>query len=143
MRRHLALFDHEPGSAEKRPSTRAAQPRTAIVDFTVLPSQHGSTVFNSILTTGQDKAMASGRTTITRKGQITIPIEIRRELDLNEGDKLSVENQGGKIVLVRALSVTERTAGALKAYAIQPPPTPEEMRAAFEQAVANEVAGID
>lgn len=87
--------------------------------------------------------MAIGRTTITRKGQVTIPIDIRRELDLNEGDKLLVENQDGKIVLARAQSITERTAGALRAYAIFPPPTPEETRAAFEQAVADEVAGVE
>jgi hypothetical protein len=39
------------------------------------------------------------------------------------------------------LSVVERTAGALKRYAKNPPATREEEKAAFAQAVAEEVAG--
>jgi hypothetical protein len=39
------------------------------------------------------------------------------------------------------LSVAERTAGALNRYAKNPPATREEEKAAFAQALAEEVAG--
>lgn len=37
---------------------------------------------------------------ITSKGQITIPIDIRRKLQLNEGDKVLFMEEGGKIYLM-------------------------------------------
>jgi AbrB family looped-hinge helix DNA binding protein len=36
---------------------------------------------------------------ITSKGQITIPIQIRRKLNLKDGDKVVFIEQGGKIVI--------------------------------------------
>jgi hypothetical protein len=39
-----------------------------------------------------------------------------------------------------ATAVVARTAGVLKHYAVQPPPTAEEERAAIEQAIAEDVA---
>jgi hypothetical protein len=38
-----------------------------------------------------------------------------------------------------ALAIVERTAGVFKQYAIEPPPTPREEKAAFEQAVVEQV----
>lgn len=81
------------------------------------------------------------QSTITRKGQVTIPAEIRRELDLKEGERISIERHGDAVLLRRARSVTEQTAGALANYRRTPPLTAEEERAAFEEAVAVEVAG--
>lgn len=81
-------------------------------------------------------------TTVTRKGQVTIPVDIRRALDLKEGDQLAVEQQGDAVLLRRATSVAERTAGILREYRLSSPLTAEEERAAFEAAVADEVAGI-
>ncbi len=52
---------------------------------------------------------------ITRKGQVTIPAEIRRALSLNEGDKIAFEVEEDRIhIAARRGSVVERTAGALK-----------------------------
>jgi len=82
-------------------------------------------------------------TTVTRKGQVTIPIAIRRALDLKEGDRLAVERQGDAVLLRRAQGVAERTAGILARYRLAAPLTPEEERAAFERAVADEVARGD
>jgi AbrB family looped-hinge helix DNA binding protein len=82
-------------------------------------------------------------TTVTRKGQVTIPVEIRRALGLKEGDRLAVERQGEAVLLRRARSVAERTAGILAQYRLAVPLTAEEERAAFERAVADEVAGDD
>jgi AbrB family looped-hinge helix DNA binding protein len=78
--------------------------------------------------------------TVTRKGQVTIPVEIRRSLGLTEGEGMTVEQQGDKVLLRRTTSVAERTAGIAAEYRRPTPLTPEHERAAFEQAVADEVA---
>ena len=78
---------------------------------------------------------------MTRKGQITIPIGIRRALKLHEGDRVAVEQHGDVVLLRRATSVAERTAGILARYRLPQPLTAEEEREAFGHAVAEEVAG--
>lgn len=78
-------------------------------------------------------------TKITRKGQITIPVEIRNELGLREGDVLVVERTNAGILLRNQQEIVRNTAGALAKYARFPPPTPEELRQAFEEGVAEEV----
>jgi AbrB family looped-hinge helix DNA binding protein len=83
--------------------------------------------------------MALQHATITRKGQVTIPIEIRRALTLTEGDQLAVEQPGEVVLLRRAGSVAERTAGILARYRLATPLTPEEERADFEANLADEV----
>lgn len=84
--------------------------------------------------------MTAQTTTVTRKGQITIPAEVRRALGLAEGDQVTVEQQGETAVLRRATSVTRRTAGLLSSYRRVPAAHPEEERAAFEEGVAGQVA---
>ena len=79
-------------------------------------------------------------TTVTRKGQITIPAEIRRALSINEGDKVLVAFDDGQVRLERYGGVAERTAGMLREYAVFPVPTDEEVSEFFEQGVADEVA---
>ena len=81
--------------------------------------------------------------TVTRKGQVTIPIDIRRSLDIKEGDQVAVEQRGEAVVLRRATSVAERTAGILAKYRLAAPLSAEEERAGFEQAVADEVCAAD
>jgi AbrB family looped-hinge helix DNA binding protein len=85
--------------------------------------------------------VTSTTTTITSKGQVTIPVEIRRALDLKAGDRIAVEQQGETVLLHRAMSVAERTAGVLAAYRRPTPLSVDEERAAFEAAVAEEVVG--
>src|SRR5690348_1672903 len=77
--------------------------------------------------------------TLTRKGQITVPVEIRRRLGLERGDKVVFVEEGDVVLLKPAQSIAERTAGILAQYRKDPPPTPQEERAAFEQAVAEDV----
>lgn len=84
--------------------------------------------------------MVAHRTTLTRKGQMTVPIQIRRALNLAEGDHLAVEQHGEAFLVRRATSVVEQTAGKLAKYRKTPPATSEEEKAAFEQGVADEVA---
>lgn len=74
---------------------------------------------------------------ITRKGQVTIPIEIRRALALEEGDKITFEMDGTHVRLARSEGVVTRTAGALRSKA--PRFTPEQEREAAEQAIAEDV----
>jgi antitoxin PrlF len=37
--------------------------------------------------------------TVTSKGQVTVPIEIRNRLGLKEGDRLAFINESGEIIL--------------------------------------------
>ena len=80
--------------------------------------------------------MKQMRTVVTRKGQVTVPAEIRRALGLSRGDVLAFEIDQGGVRLVRADSVVERTAGALKSDG--PPLTAEQLRDAAEIAIAAE-----
>jgi len=77
---------------------------------------------------------------VTRKGQITLPVEIRRALGIKEGDKveLSLGDAGQALVILRPVrSIAEATFGA-----IAPRKQPEdfqELRRGFEDGVAEEV----
>ncbi len=76
-------------------------------------------------------------TVVTRKGQITIPAEIRRVLHINVGDKVVVSLEEDGVKLKPSAGVVARTAGALKSDS--PLLTPEQEREAAERAVAEEV----
>lgn len=76
---------------------------------------------------------------LTRKGQVTIPAEVRRKLGLKQGDKVAFVQEGDTVTVVPALGITERTAGALRQYRHTPARTPEEEHEAFARAVADEV----
>jgi AbrB family looped-hinge helix DNA binding protein len=79
-------------------------------------------------------------TVVTRKGQITVPAAIRKELGIREGDKLavSVEDRDSRQVRLRPVrSVAELTFGS-----VTPRRRPEDLRALreqFEEGVADEV----
>ena len=65
-------------------------------------------------------------TVMTRKGQITIPAEIRRALGLKEGDKVAIslpDPRTGEVHLHPVRSVAEMTFGALS-----PRKRPEDFR---------------
>ena len=76
-------------------------------------------------------------TVMTRKGQITVPIEIRRALGLHQGDKVALTIDDGQVRLSRARSVVEQTAGAFKSS--QPTLSAEELREIAEQVIAEDV----
>jgi antitoxin PrlF len=75
--------------------------------------------------------------TVTTKGQVTIPQEVRRILGVTPHDKVVFVVDGDEVRLSRGGSVVERTAGALRSN--QPPLTAEELRVAAEQAIADDV----
>jgi len=53
--------------------------------------------------------------TLTSKGQITIPKEIREKLDLKKGDKLVLVEKDGNVIL-RKVSLEEIRQKALENY---------------------------
>ena len=74
---------------------------------------------------------------VTRKGQITLPAEMRRALDIQEGDKvaLSLVDREELVIVVRpARSVAEATFGAVQP--LQPPADLDTLRRAFEEDLA-------
>jgi AbrB family looped-hinge helix DNA binding protein len=79
-------------------------------------------------------------TTITRKGQITVPVEIRKALGLKEGDKLAVslaDPETKEVTLRVVRSMAEATFGA-----VTPKRRPEDLQAlrrTFEEEVAADV----
>jgi antitoxin PrlF len=75
-------------------------------------------------------------TVVTRKGQVTIPADIRRAMGIKEGDKVAFVVEDNQVKLTRKGSVVEQTAGALKSDI--PALTPQEERDAAEQAIAEE-----
>ena len=60
--------------------------------------------------------MAARVTTLTCKGQVTIPVDIRRALDLKQGDRVAVEREGDAVVMRRSQGVADRTGGILAPY---------------------------
>ena len=81
--------------------------------------------------------MKEHRSVVTRKGQITIPAEIRRALNINEGDKVAFTMEAGELKVSRTGSVVAATAGALRSD--MSALSPEEERKAAEQAIAKDV----
>ena len=82
-------------------------------------------------------------TTVTRKGQVTIPIESRRELNLHEGDKVAFSVLPGESVaiLVRPVrSVAEMTYGLAAAFAPQDQTREPSDLAAAREALEKEMA---
>jgi len=75
-------------------------------------------------------------TVVTRKGQVTVPAEVRRELELKEGDKVAFVLDEGEVRLVRATSVVERTAGALRGP--KSALTAQELRETAERTIASD-----
>ena len=51
---------------------------------------------------------------VGKKGQITLPVEMRLALQLEEGDKVVVTREGSVIHVARIGSVVEQTAGVIK-----------------------------
>jgi len=76
-------------------------------------------------------------TVVTRKGQITIPAEVRRALGINRGDRMAIVVENDRqVCLTRSESAVMRTAGLLKSE--KPAIPAEELQTVAEQAIADE-----
>lgn len=73
---------------------------------------------------------------VTSKGQVTIPVEVRRLLGVKPRDKVSFLVDGDKVRITRRESVVARTAGILKSN--KSAPTIEEMTEAAERGMAED-----
>jgi len=71
------------------------------------------------------------QSTVTAKGQVTIPVEIRRLLKFKSHDKIAFILEGDHVRLTRKGSVVARTAGIFKTT--RPALTAEKLREAAEQ----------
>ena len=76
-------------------------------------------------------------TVVTRKGQITIPVEIRRALGIKQGDKVSLVLEGNEVRLSRTGSVVAATAGIFRTGKRALPAS--KLRRLAEEAIAEEV----
>ena len=78
--------------------------------------------------------------TVTSKGQVTIPVEVRRRLGISVHDKIAFVIEDDQVrVMPAGKSVAARTAGMLRGE--QPALSPQQENEAFEQAMAEEVEG--
>jgi AbrB family looped-hinge helix DNA binding protein len=75
---------------------------------------------------------------ITRKGQVTLPAEIRRSLNLKQGDKVAFRLENDQVILVRSADVTQATEGVFRRF-VDAPRSAEELRVSAEQAIADDV----
>ncbi len=73
-------------------------------------------------------------TVITRKGQVTIPAELRKSMGLKRGDRVAFVVTRKKIELSKAESVIAKTKGLLKGN--EKPLTAKELRRTGERAIA-------
>ena len=82
--------------------------------------------------------MVQYTSSVTTKGQVTIPVEIRRLLDISPHDKVAfiVEDEQ-QVRIAPAISVVARTAGMLKSDL--PRLSLAEEKAAAEEAIAEDV----
>ncbi len=78
---------------------------------------------------------------VSEKGQITLPIAVRRKLGIEPGSRLEVGVRGNKIILRRIRSIAE-LGGILKDRA-KPGTTFEDERRSAMQAMVREVVGED
>ncbi len=58
---------------------------------------------------------------VSRKGQVTIPADLRRQFNIKEGDAIAFHVIDGHLVLERGEDIALRTAGILSQWAIHPP----------------------
>jgi antitoxin PrlF len=82
--------------------------------------------------------MALMKSRMTSKGQVTIPAEIRQELGLKPRDTVEFARDGERIFIKPMESQLLQSYRSIPA--LDPPMTDRELREAFEQDVADEVA---
>jgi len=79
----------------------------------------------------------SDTTTVTQKGQVTIPVAVRRQLGLKPRDKVVIEANGDSATIRKAESRIRAMYGSIKTKG--PPKDWRTLREEFEQGVADEV----
>lgn len=80
---------------------------------------------------------------VRHKGQVTLPANLRKELDIDEGDDLLIQRRGQELVIVLPENVVDPTAGALAEYAYARNPDPAEERRWVAQHIAKTADDYD
>ena len=83
--------------------------------------------------------MAVRTTKVTRKGQITIPIEFREKYNLKEGARVLVEDRDGRLTIQHPDQAVDWTAGAFRQYTNGEFLTPDQIREIASQSIADQV----
>lgn len=73
---------------------------------------------------------------VRHKGQVTLPANLRKELDIDEGDDLLIHRRGKELVIILPEDVVDPTAGVLAEYAYTRNPDPAEERRWVAQYIA-------
>lgn len=73
--------------------------------------------------------------TVTSKGQVTLPVEVRRVLGVRKGDKIAFILDKDKVSVHRQDSVVAATAGIFDRW-VEKAANAEDLRAEAEQAIA-------
>ena len=106
------------------------------IDRNVIHRYHSITT-NLNMSVDRGKTMRIRETSLTQKGQVTIPVEVRVMLGLKPRDKVVFEVHGDQATLRRAPSKVERWFGSVSPR--QRPEDFKQLREEFEQGVAEEV----
>lgn len=77
--------------------------------------------------------------TLTSKGQTTVPVAVREALDLRPGDRILYKLKNGQVTLARGPRI-EEVAGILRGKLKRPVGTPRQEKAAAQRAWAREAA---
>lgn len=73
--------------------------------------------------------MTSEEVVVTRKGQITIPVQLRRKFGIQKNTKVEVKEEEGRIVIKKQLSILDLAgSGASKASVEEVNQLIDEMR---------------
>lgn len=91
----------------------------------------------SFITIGKDMPIS----TLTSKGQTTIPKEIRDKLDLKPGDRIFFEIEGDNRVVIRPFSRDIRSLAGILNRPGMKPVSQKEMDELMQKAVADHVLG--
>ena len=83
--------------------------------------------------------MLKYRSTVARKGQVTIPKEFRDVFGLSEGDKVEWSREGNRIILKRCDSIADSLYGSLREFITGEPLSIEEENAAYERTLTEEL----
>ncbi len=83
--------------------------------------------------------MRTATAKVTSKRQVTLPKELTELFGIEPGDRLIFTERDGVIQVEKASDWVQRTAGILRRRMPESPPSAEEERRRFEEAVAREV----
>lgn len=92
---------------------------------------------NISITNNYQSERVEAQSSMRKKGQVTVPHDVRDVLKLREGDKVAfVIDKNKKVEMVKKPSVVARTKGALKSQ--KPILTAEALRVEAERSMAEE-----